>query len=115
MLFSDFEKYLKDKDYTYITKTEEALKQVSKQAKEDKYYELLKDELAKLEAEMLETKKGDLKANKQEIKELLEYEIVKRYYFDKGKVEVTFDDDKDLARALSILGNSADYNKILGK
>ena len=114
-VFSDFEKYLKDKDYTYITKTEEALKQVSKQAKEDKYYELLKDELAKLEAEMLETKKGDLKANKQEIKELLEYEIVKRYYFDKGKVEVTFDDDKDLARALSILGNSADYNKILGK
>ncbi len=114
-VFSDFEKYLKDKDYTYITKTEEALKQVTKQAKEDKYYELLKDELAKLEAEMLETKKGDLKANKQEIKELLEYEIVKRYYFDKGKVEVTFDDDKDLARALSILGNSADYNKILGK
>jgi carboxyl-terminal processing protease len=114
-VLADFEKYLRDKDYTYITKTEEALKQVTKQAKEDKYFELLKEELDKLETELVETKKSDLQANKQEIKEILEYEIVKRYYFDKGKVEVTFDDDKDLAKALSILANTAEYNKILGK
>lgn len=114
-VFTDFENYLKDKDYSYKTKTEESLKQFIEQTKSDKYYSLLKDELDKLEEELIATKQGDLQANKQEIKELLEYEIVKRYYFDKGKVEVTFDDDIDLAKAISILRDAKQYNKILGK
>lgn len=114
-VFADFENYLKDKDYSYKTKTEESLKQFIEQAKNDKYYSLLKEELTKLEEELIATKQGDLQANKQEIKELLEYEIVKRYYFDKGKVEVTFDDDIDLAKAISILTDAKQYNKILGK
>ncbi|MEY2924885.1 MAG: hypothetical protein RLZZ337_1433 [Bacteroidota bacterium] len=114
-VYADFEQFLKDKDYSYKTKTEESLIEFVAQSKEDKYYDLIKEELDKLTQELLETKSGDLKANKQEIKELLEYEIVKRYYFDNGKVEVTFDDDIDLAKALSILGNKSQYNSILGK
>ena len=114
-VFTDFENYLKNKDYSYKTKTEESLKQFIEQTKSDKYYSLLRDELDKLEEELIATKQGDLQANKQEIKELLEYEIVKRYYFDKGKVEVTFDDDIDLAKAISILKDAKQYNKILGK
>ncbi len=114
-VYADFVDFVKDKEYSYTTKTEKSLKKLVSQAKEDKYYNLLKRELNKLATELDNTKKADIQNNKTELKEMLEYEIVKRYYFDKGKVEVTFDDDKDLAKTIELLTNTSEYNKILGK
>ena len=112
-LYQSFTDYLKDKEYEYTTTTETVLAKLVAQSKEDKYYELLKEELEKLESELNATKGADLINNKAELKELIEYEIIKRYYFEKGKVEVSFDDDLDLDKAISLLNSSAEFNKIL--
>ena len=71
------------------------------------------EELTKLKKALESTKQSDLENHKTELKELLEYEIVKRYYFEKGKVEVGFDDDVEWAKAKSILNNSNAYNNLL--
>ena len=42
-------------------------------------------------------------------------EIVRRYYFQAGTVEEMLKDDDDTKRAIEVLGNPAEYNKILGK
>ena len=111
--FEDFKSFLKDKEYEYTTNTEKNLDKLIDQAKDDKYYELLKGELTSLKTALESTKKADLDNNKQELKELLEYEIVRRYYFEKGKVEVGFDDDLEWAKTKSIFSNTTEYNGLL--
>lgn len=111
--FEDFKSFLQDKEYEYTTNTEKDLDKLIDQAKDDKYYELLKGELTSLKTALESTKKADLDNNKQELKELLEYEIVRRYYFEKGKVEVGFDDDLEWAKTKSIFSNTTEYNGLL--
>lgn len=111
--FEDFKSFLKDKEYEYTTNTEKDLDKLIDQAKNDKYYELLKGELASLKAALESTKKADLDNNNQELKELLEYEIVRRYYFEKGKVEVGFDDDLEWAKTKSVFSDTTEYNGLL--
>lgn len=112
-LYLDFTQFLSDKEYTYTTRTENDLEQLEKQAKDDNYYSLLKLELDKLKEALESTKKADLTNQKAEIKELLEFEIIKRYYFERGKVEIAFDDDKDWAKVTEILENRKMYTDIL--
>lgn len=112
-VFNDFKKFISDKEYTYTTQTERDLEKLEKQAKEEKYFSLLEEELTKLKKALESTKQSDLENHQEELKELLEYEIVKRYYFEKGKVEVGFDDDLEWAKAKSILNNSNAYNNLL--
>ena len=111
--FEDFKSFLQDKEYEYTTNTEKDLDKLINQAKDDKYYELLKGELTSLKAALESTKKADLDNNKQELKELLEYEIVRRYYFEKGKVEVGFDDDLEWAKTKSVFSNTTEYKGLL--
>jgi carboxyl-terminal processing protease len=111
--FEDFKSFLQDKEYEYTTNTEKDLENLIDQAKDDKYYELLKGELTSLKTALESTKKADLDNNKQELKELLEYEIVRRYYFEKGKVEVGFDDDLEWAKTKSVFSNTTEYKGLL--
>ena len=111
--FEDFKSFLQDKEYEYTTNTEKDLDKLIDQAKDDKYYELLKGELTSLKAALESTKKADLDNHKQELKELLEYEIVRRYYFEKGKVEVGFDDDLEWAKTKSVFSNTTEYKGLL--
>lgn len=112
-LYLDFTQFLSDKEYTYTTRTENDLDKLEKQAKDDNYYSLLKPELDKLKEALESTKKADLTNQKAEIKELLEFEIIKRYYFERGQVEIAFDDDKDWAKVTEILENKKMYTDIL--
>jgi carboxyl-terminal processing protease len=112
-LYLDFTQFLSDKEYTYTTRTESDLEKLEKQATDDNYYSLLKPELDKLKEALENTKKADLTNQKAEIKELLEFEIIKRYYFERGKVEIGFDDDKDWAKVTEILEDKSVYTAIL--
>lgn len=114
-VYSDFKTYLADKEYEYTTRTEKDLEELEKQAKKDNYYELLSQEIEKLKTAMMDTKQNDLNNQKDELKEILEYEIIKRYYFEKGKVEIAFDDDEDWSKVKELLSNTAEYNTLLGK
>ncbi|MDA8886509.1 hypothetical protein N9I68_02920 [Bacteroidia bacterium] len=113
--YDSFKSFIADKEYTYTTQTEKQLEKLEQQATEEKYYTLLEKELTKLKEAIENTKRADLENNKSELKELLEYEIVKRYFFEKGKIEVGFDDDNDWAKTKEILADNSKYLKLLGK
>ena len=51
--------------------------------------------------------------NKQEIKKLLENDIVSRYYFRRGVIQQQLRDDKDLKKALEILADTECYGNLL--
>lgn len=107
--YSDFLNYLKDKDYSYKTKSEVELEDLKKNAEEEKYFTDIKTEYDALVAKMSDNKKDDLGKHKASIKKYLEEEIVSRYYFQTGRIEYSLRHDTDLAEALRLL---ADHNKI---
>jgi carboxyl-terminal processing protease len=112
-IYNDFIKFLSDKEYDYTTKSEKNLEELKNIAEKENYFDAIKSEYFALRDKLIHDKNEDLKKNKEEIKELLKNEIVSRYYFQKGRIESSLADDKELKLALEILSDNQKYKKIL--
>jgi carboxyl-terminal processing protease len=113
--YEGFKTWLKDKEYDYTTKVETSIQELSTAAQKEKYYEEIKEQLAALKTRMAHNKESDLEKHKKEIKEILEQEIVSRYYFEKGSKEASFDDDPEVQEAIRILNDPDRYQGILAR
>jgi carboxyl-terminal processing protease len=111
--YQDFINYLKDKDYDYTTKTEETLEEFRKIAEKEKYFDAIKTDFEKVKINVQHDKEKDLIKFRDEIQEILEEEIISRYYFGKGRIEASFDNDRDILEALHVLNNQKRYSEIL--
>ncbi len=114
-IFDDFCRYLKDKDCAYSTETEKMLGELREMAKEEKYDGAIGKMLDEAEEALKKEKADDLVKYKKEICELLKSEILVRYYYAAGRLEGSLVSDPDVLRAISILNNREQYNKILSK
>ena len=113
-LFNEFVKFVKeDKDFTYKSESTEIIKALKKSAKEEKNFDISTDEFAALEAKLAPNLDRDLERFKDELKELLAHEIVKRYYYQKGGIEFSLREDKTLLRAIEVLQNNNEYAGII--
>ena len=112
-VYSQFKQYLNDKEYEYETKTEKAIKKLEKDAEGEKYLSELQEQLEVLSSKMEESKNNDIERFKSEISELLEMEIVTRYFYQKGKIETTIKHDEEIAKAIEVLDNMELYDAIL--
>jgi carboxyl-terminal processing protease len=111
--YTGFVDFLKDKDYEYNNESEEYLASLTEIAKEEKYYEDSKEEIEALKAKLSADKSSDLQRYKDEIIEILENEIVSRYYYQNGRIEVAVKRDPYIVSAISVLADSTRYNGIL--
>lgn len=107
--------FLTDKQYDYTSNSEQLLKNLKETTNKEQYYDALKPEIDRLEAGINHDKQQDLQKHKEEIRQLLEYEIVSRYYLQKGYIIESLEDDIVLKKAVEILKNTDQYNAILGK
>ena len=112
-VYIQFKQYLKDKEYEYETKTEKAIKKLEKDAEGEKYLSELQDQLEALSSKMEDSKNNDIERLKSEISELIEMEIVTRYFYQKGKIETTIKHDEEIAKAIEVLDNIELYDAIL--
>ena len=110
--YAAFKNYLSDKDYSYQTESERLLEKLEETAKKEKYYDGAEEEYADLKLKIAEDKEDDLDKFSDQIKQLLENEIVSRYYYQDGRIEQSLNDDEDVQKALEII-NGAAYNEIL--
>jgi len=111
--YDDFIAYLSDKNITYETETEKQLKKLKEVATKEKYFQLADEEYKSLEDKLVLDKSGDLMKFKDEIKEILENEIISRYYFQKGRIQASLNNDPTVSKAIEILGNKEIYTGIL--
>ncbi|NQX97832.1 MAG: S41 family peptidase [Flavobacteriales bacterium] len=111
--YEEFISYLSDKDYEYTTASEDLLIELEKAAKEDKYFEAVKFEYEALKNKLNHDKKGDLYKFKDEIKYILENDIVTRYHYQKGQIEASLQHDIVLDKAIKTLKNKELYKSIL--
>ena len=103
--YGKFVSFLSDKDYGYKTSTEKLLGDLKEEAEKENKLAEIKSEFEALNAKVSHSKKDDLSQFKDEIRKVLENEIVSRYYFEKGRIEQAFQYDNDLTEALKVIGN----------
>ena len=111
--YSDFEKFALDKEFKYTTGSEKILEGLMDMAKEERYYASSKTDFDNLVEKLSPNKTRDLKLFKDEIKELLESEIIGRYYYQKGQVSYNLQKDKVVGKAIEILNNKTEYSSLL--
>lgn len=111
--YLQFVAWMKDKDYAYKTFLEYGVQQLSEEAKKEKYYTEIKTQLDQIQKRIEESKKNELILHKDQIKMLLEEEIVSRYHLEKGGIETGFKYDQDIKKATEIVHNIPQYRKLL--
>lgn len=115
---ADYEafKLLAIKDtFDYSTASEEMLKKMKETAEEEGYFEDAKAQYEELMQKVVPSKERDLEKFKEEIKTIVENEIISRYYYQKGRTLDSFRNDDYLKKAIEILKNTQIYNTILKK
>jgi len=112
-VYNDFIQFINQKDYSYTTRSEQAVNQLIEVAKTESYYQSMKDELDLLQKKMTESKNDDLLRNKDEIKDMLRIEIISRYYYQKGKIIASLSGDPDVDKAIETLKDQPVYTSIL--
>ncbi|UCG28455.1 MAG: S41 family peptidase, partial [Bacteroidales bacterium] len=111
--FRDFAEYIVNMDFKYQTQTEEALKKLEDVAKLEQYYEKAKKEFIILKEKLGQNTHKDMESHKEEIIALLTEEIVGRYYYQEGSIQVSIASDKQVMKAFEIIVNPDIYSILL--
>ena len=112
-IYDDFMQFVKDEGFTFTSKSELDIKELEKSAEMEGYLDEIQPILNQAVTMIEEEKAKDLLNNRKEIEQLLKYEIVSRYYYQKGRVIATLDDDPELAKAFEVILDQEEYKNIL--
>jgi len=111
--YAKFISYLSTRDFNYNTRTEKILNELRDEAEKESKMADIKAEYEALKAKVSHSKKNDLTQFKDEIRKVLEAEIVSRYFYEKGRLEHGFKYDVDLSESLKIISNKTVLASIL--
>ncbi|MCO5269781.1 MAG: S41 family peptidase [Brumimicrobium sp.] len=112
-IYKEFKEYVLKQDFEYKSTTQEQLEKVLRVAEQEGYDKKINGEYQALYDVLKVSKSSDLDLFADEIKEVLSNEIVSRYYYQEGRVENSFKDDKALKEGIEILNNEEQYKSIL--
>lgn len=111
--YQDFLTFLKGKSYDYTTESDDQLEELIKTAKREKYFTGAEPEFEALKKKIAHDKEKDLQTFNEEIRGLLYEEIASRYFFQKGRIIASLDNDPDLAKAVEVLRNPPTFTSLL--
>jgi len=111
--YDDFVAFVNKQGQQYGTATERAIDQLTASAKTDGYYDALMSEIKAVQSKLEVDKSQDLTKYKKLITNLIEQDIVSRYHFETGKVEISLRNDPEVDKTIELLLNSAEYNSLL--
>jgi carboxyl-terminal processing protease len=114
-VFNDFKNWIKGKDYQYKSDTEAMLEAMIVEARKDKYYGFLKDEITALQKEITQHKLEDIETFSVEIKKAIKEELMARYHKRQGMIQSSFDTDTEVLKAIEVLNNQKQYQQLLTK
>lgn len=98
--YEEFVKFASDKDFDIRSAAQTTLDNLISAAKQDNMYDIYKTEIEALAAKVNMGKAEILRVKKDEIKAILEEEIVTRYYFSPAGVMLGLRSDKQLKEAV---------------
>lgn len=111
--FNNFKSYVKNSDFSFETKAEEAIKKALTGDENDFLGSEVKDSYAALLANIEKGKINALDKYQDQIQKNLEDEIVKRYFYRKGLYTYYLNHDAAIMAATELLSNQNKYSGIL--
>ncbi len=113
--YQEFIGFVQDRNFTYETQSEKILKSLIQTARSEKYYDTAEEEFKDLREKLKHDNNKDLNRFKDEIIELINEEIISRYYFQSGRIKLSIESDKQVHRSMEILADKSLVSDILGK
>ena len=113
--FEAFKQSLKKDNFQFDTETEKSLKAVMEMAKKEKIDASISAEYQLLLTALQKSEEKELNLHKQEIKQLLLDELIKRYQYKEGLYKYYTTSNPEIQKSVTLLANTAEYNKILSK
>jgi len=113
--YQDFLDWTKDKNLDFSSQMDMAINALEKISENEKYYDGLKSKIDSLKKRLKDVRGSYLVDYKEEVKILLEEEIVGRYYLHPGSVEASLGHDLAVQTAAEVLKDETRYNKLLAK
>ncbi len=111
--FADFKQFLKKEKYSFDTETELALKNTLAAAKKEKIDANIQAEYQQLLTSLQKSEDVQLNQSQKEIKNLILDEVIKRYQYKEGLYNYYLKNNSEITKAIGILNNTPEYNKIL--
>ncbi|MGC3979174.1 MAG: S41 family peptidase [Paludibacteraceae bacterium] len=112
--FNQFTDYLlNEKKFKYTTQTEKYYNQLYEIAKYEGLDAKASAEFDSLKVKITPNVAENIKENRKDIEEMLSLEILKRYYYQKGQIQYSLKDDKEIKTAIELLNDTDKYNRIL--
>lgn len=113
--YEEFKQRVIKSGFKYDGETAKLLKSLEQLARFEGYYDLSKEQFNALKDKLQHNVAHDLEYNKAFIKELLEGDIVRAYYYQGGGIAYSLTKDVFFKRATELLTNIKEYNSILKK
>jgi carboxyl-terminal processing protease len=111
--FNEFIDFAVSKNISFKTETEKDLDELIETAKKEKYYKKVQTEIETLKKGLQHNIREDILYFKADIKQILEQEIAKRYYYRKGAILNSLKDGESVEKAIEVLENKDKYNSLL--
>lgn len=113
--FDSFKQFVKKNEYKLNTETEKALLNVLEVAKTENMDAAIQSEYNGLKTAIDKANEKEMDKNKTEIIGKINDEIITRFAYKEGLFEYDTKNNLEIKKAISILNNTAEYNKILKK
>ena len=112
-IYNDFKAYVQSQNFTYDRRSQKVLDELRKWTEFEGYLTDITPEIDSLSKKLSHNLDHDFANFRDEIAEQLAFEIVKRYYYQKGEICESLKDDPIVTRAEEILLEPEQYRAIL--
>lgn len=113
--FANFKTYLKQEKISLDTETTKALKNVLESAKKENIDTQIAAEYKQLENALARNQEIELEANKNQIKRLLQEELIIRHQYREGLYDFYTKNNVEIEKAIALLNNATQYKNLLKK
>lgn len=113
--YADFCRFMEDKDVVYESETRKALNALEAAVERELYVEHMGETLESLKALVRDDKMSNLERYKSDIVDAINVDIVLRYAYASGAVQHTAAGDEVVAKAVELLLDEEEYERILSE
>lgn len=111
--YDSFVRFVQSKDFTYDQFSERSLRQLKSMMEFEGYMDVAAEEYKALETKLKPNAERDLQLFKEDIRSLIESEIVQRYHYKKGVLRHQLSNDAVYDRAIKLLTEPDEYHTLL--
>jgi carboxyl-terminal processing protease len=109
--WDDFIQYLEKRNFDYDTESEKLLRQFREQTGKAGY--LSEADIKAVESKIIAAKKEELNKYRPLVVNMIEKEIVSRFLYEKGRIQIGLRNDPEIAESVKLLGDQQRYESLL--